>query len=72
MGPVDLPGSVDERDRLAAAQRAHDLEGGLEARCALAERGVEHAELLLAAADRALHDERTAGDRRERADLLRE
>ena len=58
--------------RLTPAQRAHDVERGLEARRPLAQGGAEHAELLLARADRALHDERALGDRGEGADLFRE
>ena len=58
MCAVDLPRAVGRRHRLAAAQRAHDVERGFEPVRALAQRRVEDAELLVAAADRALHDER--------------
>ncbi len=72
VSPVDLPGSVDDRHGLTSAQRPHDFERGLEARCPLAQRRVEYAELLLARADRALQNEGATRDRGEGADLLRE
>ena len=58
------------RHGLTAAQRADDVERGFESLRPFAQRRVEDAELLLAATDRALQDERAARDRRERADLF--
>ena len=57
-------------DLLARAEPPHDVERRLEERRSRADRHAERVELLVAAADRALHDERSGRDRRERADLL--
>ncbi len=58
------------RHLFSGAQPAHDVEGGFEASDALLDRRAHRRKLLVAAAERALHDEAPSRDRRQRPDLL--
>ena len=59
-------------DLLSREQPPNRVEAGLEARRTTAERHAQGPELVGTAADRGLHHEAPPGDRRQRADLLRQ